>query len=84
MADRLIAKTPEGDRLYQTGASLTPQSADEFPMDDRTFASDDQPVFAFGYVKYADGRQFAVPHIQSFLGRGFFEQVNSIDETLTD
>lgn len=53
-------------------------------MDERTFASDDQPIFAFGYVKYADGREFLVSDLNAFLARGFFEQVNSIDETLTD
>ena len=84
MADRLIAKTPEGDRLYQTGASLTPNSVGDFTMDDRTFALDDQPLFAFGYVKYANGREFLVPDLNAFLARGFFEQVNPIDETLTD
>lgn len=84
MIKRLIAKTPEGDRLYQTGATLSPDLNNGILMDDRTLASDEQPVFAFGYVKYANGREFLIPDLNAFLARGFFEQVNPIDETMTD
>lgn len=85
MADKLIAQTPEGDKLYQVGATtdssiigipVVPQSIFELPTE--------PTVFAYGYVKYADGSTYKVDYIQSFLGRGIFEQVAELDLTVTE
>lgn len=85
MADKLIAQTPEGDKLYQVGATSDPAiiGLPPTPMPSYGFL-EPQPVFAYGYVRYADGRTISVPYIQSFLGHGFFEQVAEIDLTITD
>jgi hypothetical protein len=85
MADKLIAQTPEGDKLYQVGATtdssiigipLVPQSPIGLPTE--------PTVFAYGYVKYADGRTYNVDYIQSFLGHGVFIQVAELDLTVTE
>lgn len=85
MADKLIAQTPEGDKLYQVGAT-TDSSIIGIPfVSPSIFELPTEPtVFAYGYVKYADGSTYKVDYIQSFLGRGIFEQVAELDLTVTD
>lgn len=84
MADKLIAKSPAGDRLFQQGAHVDPMLKDAPWMSLRGYGirGEEMPVVAFGYVQYADGRSFPVDDVLAFLGRGFFEQVADVDLTV--
>ena len=85
MADKLIAETPEGDQLYQVGATSDSSIIGIPPVPQSPLGLPAEPtVFAYGYVKYADGRTYNVDYIQSFLSRGIFEQVAELDLTVTD
>ena len=85
MADRLIATTPEGDKLYQVGATRDSSIIGVPVVPQSPVGLVQEPtVFAYGYVKYADGRTYNVDYIQSFLGRGIFEQVAELDLTVTE
>jgi hypothetical protein len=85
MADKLIAETPEGDKLYQVGATTDSSVIGIPPVPQSPIGLVQEPtVFAYGYVQYADGTTYKVDYIQSFLGRGIFEQVAELDLTVTE
>ena len=78
---REIAHSEEGDRLYQTGATVNTIilgfGAEGF------FTETPIP---FGFVEYADGTKARVPMLESVLGAGWWIQTAPLDytETLLD
>jgi|688.fasta_scaffold1351465_1 hypothetical protein len=83
MAERLIAKTDAGDRLFQVGTVIVDEELGGLNLPTPRDLSIKPSVRAYGFVEFADGRRVAVENIESFLSRGFFEQVAEVDETVT-
>jgi hypothetical protein len=83
MAERLIAKTDAGDRLFQVGTVARDILSEGYMMRIPLDVNTTLMPRAYGFVEFVDGRRVAVEDIESFLSRGFFEQVAEVDETVT-